>query len=51
MAGAVRRLLTESGLATRLSRNGRTKAEEFDWTVILPQWEEVLQAVAFEARP
>jgi len=42
MAGAVRRILTQPGLAERLSRNARKKAEAFDWSVVLPQWEELL---------
>ena len=42
MADAVRRILTEPGLAERLSRNARAKAEQFDWSVILPQWETLL---------
>jgi glycosyltransferase involved in cell wall biosynthesis len=36
MAKAVKRLLAEDGLAQRLSRNARRKAEEFDWSNILP---------------
>lgn len=46
MAAAVRRLLTEPGLAERLSRNARRKAESFDWAAILPQWKALLQRVA-----
>jgi glycosyltransferase involved in cell wall biosynthesis len=46
MAAAVRRLLTEEGLAARISRNARRKAEQFDWSVILPQWEALLKGVA-----
>jgi len=45
MAAAIRRILTETGLAERLSRNARSTAEQFDWSVILPQWEEVLMDV------
>jgi glycosyltransferase involved in cell wall biosynthesis len=41
MAQAVRRILTESGLAERLSRNARAKAEQFDWPVILTLWEQL----------
>ncbi len=52
MAAAVRRVLTEPGLAERLSRNARAKAEQFDWSIILPQWEELLTEVALGlARP
>lgn len=46
MAAAVRRILTEPGLAERLSRNARKTAEQFDWSVILPQWEALLTDVA-----
>jgi len=42
MAQAVRRLMTEEGLAERLSTNARRKVEQFDWSVILPKWENIL---------
>jgi len=45
MAAAVHRILTEPGLAERLSRNARKKAEQFDWSAILPQWEQLLLEV------
>ena len=45
MADAVRRILSEPGLAERLSRNARTKVERFDWSLILPQWEAMLHGV------
>jgi glycosyltransferase involved in cell wall biosynthesis len=45
MAGAVRRLLREPGLAPRLSRAGRARAEEFDWSRVLPQWVDLLRSV------
>lgn len=45
MAEAVQRILTEPGLAERLSRNARAKAEEFDWSVILPAWDKLLREV------
>ena len=45
MATAVRCLLTEPGLAERLSHNARQKAEQFDWSIILPQWEALLTSV------
>jgi glycosyltransferase involved in cell wall biosynthesis len=48
MAGAVRRVLTEPGLAERLSRNARHKAERLDWTAVLPQWDELLHGVLGE---
>jgi glycosyltransferase involved in cell wall biosynthesis len=46
MASAVRGILCEPKLAERLSRNARAKAEQFDWSKILPQWEALLQEVA-----
>ncbi|MFP3867804.1 MAG: glycosyltransferase family 4 protein [Desulfobacteraceae bacterium] len=45
MAAAVRRILIEPGLAERLSRNARLKAEQFDWSVTLPQWKALLLKV------
>ena len=43
MAAAVRRLLHEPGLAPRLSEQGRRKVETFDWSHLLPRWEELFQ--------
>ena len=45
MADAVIRILTEPGLAQKLSTNARKKAENFDWSVILPQWEALFDRV------
>ncbi|GAB1472144.1 hypothetical protein MASR2M66_30220 [Chloroflexota bacterium] len=45
MASAIRRILTEPGLAERLSLNARKKAEQFDWSLILPQWEALFSEV------
>jgi len=41
MANAIRRLLTEPGFSEKLSANARRKAEGFDWSMILPQWEKL----------
>jgi len=46
MAGAVRRVLTEPGLAEKLSRAGRARAEEFDWSRVLPEWQKLLGSLA-----
>jgi glycosyltransferase involved in cell wall biosynthesis len=46
MADAVRRFIIEPDLAKCLSRNARRKAEQFDWSVILPRWEKLLRTVA-----
>jgi glycosyltransferase involved in cell wall biosynthesis len=48
MARAIQRILVEAGLAERLSRNARRKAEQFDWPNILPTWEKLLTGVAAE---
>jgi glycosyltransferase involved in cell wall biosynthesis len=45
MAKAVRRILTEPGLAPKLSANARAKAEQFDWSIMLPKWEEIFERV------
>lgn len=50
MAAAVQRLITEDGLAKRLSENARRKAEQFGWSNILPQWEKLLMEVAAQAQ-
>lgn len=43
LAGAIRRLLKDAGLAGKLSRNARKKAEELDWSETLPRWEALLE--------
>lgn len=45
MAAAVRRILTEPGLAARISENARKKVEQYDWCVIFPQWEALFAKV------
>ncbi|HET6272171.1 MAG TPA: hypothetical protein VFG32_04275, partial [Bacteroidota bacterium] len=49
MADAVRRVLTEPGLASRLSLTARQKVEQFDWEKTLPRWQKVLfhHAISF----
>jgi len=46
LAAAVRRVLVEPGLADRLSRNARARAEQFDWSRVVPRWESLLSALA-----
>jgi glycosyltransferase involved in cell wall biosynthesis len=46
MARAVHRVLHEPGLAKRLSLNARRKAEKFDWSAVLPEWQALLKSVA-----
>ena len=45
MATAVSRILRENVLATRLSQNARAKAEQFDWSTVLPQWLALLRGI------
>ena len=45
MAEAVRRIIVEPKLSQLLSSNARRKAEQFDWSVILPRWEKLLGSV------
>ncbi len=46
MAEAVVRVLTEPGLAGRLSANARAKASAHDWSAVLPRWLELLTSAA-----
>jgi glycosyltransferase involved in cell wall biosynthesis len=43
MAAAVGKVLRHKDLSAGLSVKGRKKAEQFDWSVVLPQWEAILQ--------
>jgi len=45
MADAVRRIIVEPELSTRLSQNARVKAEQFDWSIILPRWAKLFESV------
>jgi glycosyltransferase involved in cell wall biosynthesis len=50
MSAAIRRILTEPGLAEWLSINARKKAEQYDWSVILPQWEKLFKKVIVDGQ-
>lgn len=50
MAHAVRRILTEPELAATLSNNARKTASQFDWSVVFPQWEQLLKGVIHKHR-
>ena len=41
MAEAIQAILENPVLAAHLSRNARSKAERFDWSAVLPRWEEI----------
>jgi len=45
MASAIRRVLTEPDLGAALSRQARARAARCDWSVVLPQWEQLLTDV------
>jgi len=51
MARAVRRIITEPGLAASLSSNARRKAERFDWGAVLPQWERLFGSTIANFEP
>jgi glycosyltransferase involved in cell wall biosynthesis len=46
MSAAVHRILSNPVLAGRISQNARAKAEEFDWSRVLPQWQTILLETA-----
>jgi glycosyltransferase involved in cell wall biosynthesis len=48
MSAAVLRLLTEPGLAEKISTNARRKAESFDWLAILPKWEKLFLGLDYK---
>ena len=43
MAKAVDRVLSDESLASRLSRNARARAAEYDWSIVLPEWKRLLE--------
>jgi glycosyltransferase involved in cell wall biosynthesis len=51
MADAVRRVLSEDGMAARLSSAGREKAAGFDWSAVLPMWIGVIEGLAEASDP
>jgi L-malate glycosyltransferase len=46
MASAVRRLLADCALAGRIRKAALDKVRQFDWKVVLPQWQHVLTSAA-----
>ena len=51
LAQAIRRLLMSDGLAGKLSRNGREKAQHYDWSAAFPQWERLLDGLRQPGTP
>lgn len=51
MGRAINRLLTDAALASELSLKGHVKVQQFDWSIILPKWEQLLDSVAREFAP
>jgi glycosyltransferase involved in cell wall biosynthesis len=48
MAAAVQRVLTEPGLAEQFSGNGRRKVEQFEWLVVLQQWQAIFERMIWD---
>jgi glycosyltransferase involved in cell wall biosynthesis len=46
MAVAIRRLLGDALLNRRIQAQALAKVEQFDWKVVLPQWQTLLKSVA-----
>ena len=46
MSSAVRRILSEPDLAEQLSSHAHQRAAQFDWKIILPIWEYLLESTA-----
>jgi glycosyltransferase involved in cell wall biosynthesis len=46
MAAGVRRLLTETCLAARIRGSSLARVHQFDWNVVLPQWQQLLTSTA-----
>jgi glycosyltransferase involved in cell wall biosynthesis len=42
MAASVRELIADPNLAAQVSLNGRRKMQEYDWSRILPLWQDIL---------
>ena len=45
MAEAIERIILNPDLAARLSLNARKKAESFDWSIVLPQWDHLFNEI------
>ena len=50
MTAAVSRLLKDPTLAETLSTNARSKAENYNWNAVLPQWDQALIQILEAAR-
>lgn len=48
-AAAIRRILTQPDLAARLSQNAYNKVRQFDWPIVLKQWEDLLLTISSHA--
>jgi glycosyltransferase involved in cell wall biosynthesis len=51
MATGVRSLLHNSALAERIQIASKAKVKRFDWSVVLPQWREILTAASRRGSP
>ncbi|HTJ00126.1 MAG TPA: glycosyltransferase family 4 protein [Dongiaceae bacterium] len=50
MSQAVLRVLTKPDLAARLAQNGRRQVAAYDWQIILPRWEDLLERLLAEKK-
>lgn len=48
MATAIRRLLKDTKITSEISNNARQRATQFDWPIILPQWESLIEEVLLD---
>jgi glycosyltransferase involved in cell wall biosynthesis len=51
IGNAVRRVLTEDGLAAKLSKNALQKVKDFDWKIVLPRWYGLLASAQLNRTP
>lgn len=45
MSDALCRILSDPELSRYLANNARAKTEQFDWSVVLPQWETLIKSI------
>jgi glycosyltransferase involved in cell wall biosynthesis len=50
-ADAIQSIITDQSLANRLSLNAWEKAKSFDWSIILPQWDQLFKNVHEQQAP
>jgi len=43
LAENICKILEDPSLGTRLSKNGRNRAEACDWSIVVPRWERLIR--------